>query len=233
MKILSITLFSVILTGQVIAQEPGSMQVEGQEVDEILESLSVVKKKMFYTNHQKQYVFKVDDGQKVTRLILEAGDTPLFHHSDSIYAPNSLNENESSVHFYLPPINGDDILPFLPALLDYKLIQGRMMKKVKPSIVLDFQEKSCVEFVHQGSTFKNETDSVLMCFYNPYEEMYLGVVDQVERLCYRNHTVWTDSSGEYRLDHWFEPEEFGFVLFMFTLPNGDEMKIELVEVNES
>lgn len=239
MKTFSITALSFLILGQLLAQEPDSTSLSitpvGEMRDTFFKSLSDRERNTFYTNSEKDYVFEVDEGTKSSRLILKAGKVPRFSHSDSLFAPTTIveSEKENTVQFSLPPMSEIDVLPLMLAVVSYEVILVKKLKEKKPSLSFSTQEKSCVEFVKPDGDHGKQTDSVEVCTYNLYEEAHLKLFNLKEHLCYKNHTTLSNDSGEYRLDHWFEPEEFGFVKFLLTLPDGNEWEIELVDVNEN
>lgn len=214
------------LTGQVLGQEVVPFEYLYPVFEDSLKDQTI-----FYTADQKEYVFKVDQGKKSSRLALQADSIPKYTHLDSVYVVTTLSETENQIQLSLPPLNGIDVLPFMPAIMSYEIILGKEMQKMKPTLELNIQEKSCTGLIHPNKSEGNEVDSAHVCFYFPYVEERLRLFDRKERLCYKNHSEWTDSSGKYNLVYWFEPEEFGFVKFILDSPAGDQLIIELVEVN--
>lgn len=218
---------------QGFGQKADSTTVEGSIEDYIWKAHVQSMVDTFYVGAtNRAYVFKINDGAEISRLVLKAGPVPVFSDSEMVYEPTPISEKDNSVLFSFPQLGEVDVMPLLAAIVSFDLMEIKKLKKQKPSIIITGADSSCVEGVFPETYEERRGDSLKVCFYQLHEEEVLLLFDQNERFCYKNHTTLNTDEGEFRLTHWFDPADFGFVKFLLALPDGNEWTIELVEVNE-
>ncbi|MGB6037243.1 MAG: hypothetical protein WBG42_13300 [Cryomorphaceae bacterium] len=183
-----------------------------------------------YFEEGYSYVFEVKEKSQNTVLVLNGGTPPEFNYLDSVYPAKNVKRQGNAITFSLPPWDGIELISMLPAIMNYDLLMALELKEKKPSIEITGMEKYCSKYALPPSYSSSENDSLNLCIYTPHDAEQLQLFDETMVLCYRNKTEGITNSGKYTLDYWCEPNKYGFVKFLLTLPDKREILIELSNV---
>lgn len=189
--------------------------------------------KFIYTNGETTYGFEAKNDKKTLAFTLKGGENPEYFISGKQSKGAKISYADNSLIFYLPEIFGVSHLEKMPMIVNYDMIKAKELKEMKPSIVLDIPDTTFAKLGEKGleDELYGRLDEIY--FSNTYEREVLTFLDHIEYSCYRNRSVALFESGSITLDYWFEPEKYGFVKFLLTLPDGKKILFNLTSVVEN